>query len=467
MEEIDLFQLVKTFWRHKLIVITVTLLGIVAGFVFNTYLTTPKYRATATFLLSNSSSGENSEGQAITTTDVTLNSKIVNNYTELIKSDTILDEVINKYRINTPKSEIKKNISVKVRTNTEFVELSVALTNNQEATTVANGILDVLNEKVKDMYNMDNVRVVDSAKVPTSPYNKSPVKFSAIGGAVGFVLSCLIIILLNVFDDTIKDESDVEDKVGLQVLSAFSKQNHPDNLSWNPKSDYAEGFKVLRTNLQFSKSLNGKQIIAVCSVYPGEGKSWITTNLALAFARADYKVLIIDADLRKGVQYEKFHVDQKPGLIHIIRHVQDVEDVDNWRKCIKDTVVDNVKIIPSGGNILDSSEILLSNKLHKVIEGLKKEFDIIIFDSTPSALVTDAVVLSRVVDTNIIVSEFEETKIRDLKKLKREIENVGGHISGVVINKVNSGNSKKYYYYYGSEQSLVATKHSNKGRRNK
>ena len=108
---------------------------------------------------------------------------------------------------------------------------------------------------------------------------------------------------------------------------------------------------------------------------------------------------------------------------------------------------------------------MLSNKLSKIIEALKNKFDIIIFDSTPSALVTDAVVLSRLVDTNIIVTEFEKTKIRDLKKLKREIENVGGNISGVVINKVNTGNNKKYYYYYGSEQRLVNSKHSNKGKR--
>ena len=454
MNEIDIKQLVRTFWRRKLIIIVITIIGIIAGYIYNAHLTTPKYKATATFLLSNN-------GKEMTATDVTLNSKIINNYAELIKSDAILDEVINEYHINTEKSKIKKNISVKVKSDTEFVELSVALPNKEEATVLANGILDVLNDKVKDMYNMENVRIVDTAKVPVSPCNKNPVKYAGIGGVIGLVASCLIILILNLYDDSIKDEGDIEDKVGLQVLSTFSQQNHAETLNWNPKSDYAEGFRVLRTNLQFSKNINDKQIIAVCSIFPGEGKSWVTTNLAIAFAKADYKVVIVDADLRNT----KFRVAQKPGLIDVIKYARDIEDLDSWGKCIKDTVVDNIKVIPSGGNILDSSELLLSNKLSKIIEALKNKFDIIIFDSTPSALVTDAVVLSRLVDTNIIVTEFEKTKIRDLKKLKREIENVGGNISGVVINKVNTGNNKKYYYYYGSEQRLVNSKHSNKGKR--
>ena len=94
----------------------------------------------------------------------------------------------------------------------------------------------------------------------------------------------------------------------------------------------------------------------------------------------------------------------------------------------------------------------------KIIEELKKGFDIIIFDSTPSALVTDAVVLSRLVDANIIVTEYEKTKYRDLKKMKTSIKNVGGKITGVIINKVNRKENGKYYYYYGEERGITTSK---------
>lgn len=454
MEEIDVMQLLKMFWRKKIIIILCTIIGLVIGYAYNAFLTTPTYKATATFLLSNSVEAKNSE---ITTTDVTLNSKIINNYAELIKSDTILDDVISRLNVTVDKGNLKKNISVKVKEDTEVVELSVILPEKEKATVIANKIVEVLGEKVKDFYNMENIRIVDMAKVPTSPNNIKPTKYAIIGAAVGFAFACVVILIFNMFDDTVKLESDVESKTNLKVLATFRKQSNPDTFDWNPKLDYVESFKALRTNLQFSMDINEAQVIAVSSTFPEEGKSWVVKNLAMAFAKADYRVLIVDADLRKGVQHMKFHVEQRPGLSELLRNRRKPQDTVNWSKYVRETRIENIFLIPSGKNTFDSSELLLSNKLKKIINELRKGFDIVIFDSTPSALVADAAVLSRSVDTNIIVTEFEKTKIKDLKAMKRTIENVGGHISGVVINKVNSSKGKSYYYY-GNEKSLTVSK---------
>ncbi len=460
MEEIDLKQLLRMFWRKRLLLIICTIIGLVIGYIYNAFLTTPKYKATATFLLSNS---ENTNETTITTTDVTLNSKIINNYTELAKSDAVLDEVMTRLKLSTSKSELKKSIAIKVKKDTEFVELSVTLPEKENSAIIANGIVQVLEEKVKTIYNMENLRIVDLAKTPLGPCNKSPMKYSAIGGAVGLVIAVVIVLLLQVLDDSINDVDDVENKLNLPVIATFSKQEDSNTLHWNAKADYVEGFKALRTNLQFSKGMENKQTIAVSSIFAGEGKSWVVTNLAMAYAKADYSVLIVDADLRKGVQHHKLGVQQKPGLIQLIQKIENVEDFPDWNKYIKETKLENIFLLPTGGNVSDSSELLLSNKLKKIIAELKKGFDIIIFDSTPSALVTDAIVLSRAVDTNIIVTEFEKTKFRDLKKMKNNIDNVGGNISGIIINKVDRVASKKYYYYYGEEKSLTtSSKHKKK-----
>lgn len=456
MEEIDLKQLLFMFWKKRVLIIVCTIIGLIIGYVSNAFFTTPKYKATATFLLSNS---ENATDTTITTTDVTLNSKIINNYTELAKSDAVLDEVMSRLKMVNSKSELKNSISVKVRKDTEFVELSVTLADKENAAIIANGIIEALEEKVKSIYNMENLRIVDLAKTPPAPCNINPARYAAIGGAIGMVIAVAIILLLHMLDDSIGDIDGIESKLNLPVLATFRKQNNPNTLQWSPKSDYAEGFKALRTNLQFSSGSKSIQTIAVSSVFASEGKSWIATNLAIAYAKADYNVLIIDADLRKGVQHQKFNVNQKPGLIQLVKKVDNIENFEEWKSYIKETEFNNIFILPSGGNIADSSELLLSNKLGKIIEELKKGFDIIIFDSTPSALVTDAVVLSRLVDANIIVTEFEKTKFRDLKKMKSNINNVGGKITGVVINKVDRKESKKYYYYYGEEKSLALSKH--------
>ena len=346
---------------------------------------------------------------------------------------------------------------------TEYVDLSVTLPERENTAIIANEIVKVLEEKVKNIYNMENLRIIDLAKTPLGPCNKSPIKFAAIGGAIGLVIAVASVLLLQVLDDSVNDVDDVESKLDIPVIATFSKQDNPTSLEWNAKDDYVEGFKALRTNLQFAKGMEHIQTIAVSSIFAGEGKSWVVTNLAMAYAKADYSVLIVDADLRKGVQNQKLGVQQKPGLIQLIQKIQNVEDFPDWNNYIKETKLENIFLLPTGGYISESSELLLSNKLSKIITELKKGFDIIIFDSTPSALVTDAIVLSRIVDTNIIVTEFEKTKFRDLKKMKNSIINVGGNISGVIINKVDRAASKKYYYYYGEEKSLAPShKHKKK-----
>ncbi|MBR2786317.1 MAG: polysaccharide biosynthesis tyrosine autokinase [Clostridia bacterium] len=462
MEEVDFQQLFRVFWKHKISIFLVTILGLVIGYVYNARFTTPLYKATTTFLLSSSNGMENIEGSAITTTDVTLNSKIINNYTELIKSDIILGETISRTNVNIDKSFLKKNISVKVKNDTEFVELSVTLPNKEQSAVIANEIIVILNERIKEMYNMENVRLVDSATVPTSPCNINPIKYGVMGAGISFALICILFFIFSLYDDSVKSEEDLENKLHVPVLAKFNKQSNAASLEWNLKSDYVEDFKTLRTNLQFSKALKRKQTIAISSLYPKEGKSWVTANLAIAFSKADYKVLLVDADLRKGSQHIKFNVDQKPGLVELIKSLRSPEDLSNCKKFIQATEVNNLYVLPSGGNILDSSELLLSNKVKKIVNELKKDFDIIIFDSTPSALVSDAVVLSRLVDTNIIVTEYEKSKVRDLRKMKRSIESIGGNVCGVVINKIDRKASKKSYYYYGVEQDLISTNHSRK-----
>ena len=457
MEEIDIKQILKVFWRRKILIITLVIICAIAGYIYNAYLTVPKYKATTTFLLSNEVTEEENQ-ESIKESDLSLNSKVVRSYTELAKSDAVLREVIENLRVNINKNELKNSISIKEKNNTEFVELSVTIANREEAANIANELVNVLIVKVKDLYELENMRIVDFAETPVSPCNINPIKYACIGAGVGFVLSFMIILTMMFFNDSIKDEDDVESKVGLSVLASFRTQKNPESTCWAPKSDHVEGFKALRTNLQFYKGMEGKKTIAVSSLYPGEGKSWVTTNLAIAYAKADYSVVIVDADLRKGVQHTKFRVPNRPGLVQLLKE----QSLDNWYTYVKRTSIDNICIIPSGGNVTESSELLLSNRLSKILNRLKKSFDIIIIDSTPSALVTDAVVLSRLVDTNIIVTEYEKTKIKELKKMKNTINKVGGKIAGVIINKVNSGSDKKYYYY-GSENALTKSKHS-KGR---
>ena len=148
-----------------------------------------------------------------------------------------------------------------------------------------------------------------------------------------------------------------------------------------------------------------------------------------------------------------FNVPPKPGLSNYLSGIDvNGKDRNNILDYIRETEIDNLFFIPSGNVPPNPAELLVSDRASEMIKQLKKMSDIVIFDGTPSLLVTDAIILSRFVDSTIIVTSCNETKIENLDKVKRGIENVGGKIAGVVLNKVPM-TAKKYEdaYYYGSK----------------
>lgn len=223
----------------------------------------------------------------------------------------------------------------------------------------------------------------------------------------------------------------------------------------DPKSPVSEVFRTLRTNIQFMNASNKLNTLLITSTFPGEGKSWVTANLAVTFAQAGKRVILVDADMRKGRQYSIFGVLPKPGLSNYLLEAIEDEDMNssdvNLEEYIQSTEVENLEIIVAGNVPPNPSELLVSSKMTKLIEKLKKMYDLVIIDGTPCDLVTDSVILSRVVDSTVIVTAHKETKKDNLERIVKNIQNVGGKIAGVVVNKI-PGSAKKYNesYYYGS-----------------
>ncbi len=232
----------------------------------------------------------------------------------------------------------------------------------------------------------------------------------------------------------------------------------------DPKSPVSEVFRTLRTNIQFMNTNNKLKTLLVTSTLPGEGKSWVTSNLAVIFAQAGKRVILIDADMRKGRQYTIFDVAPRPGLSNYLSGVNmdEGEEVsEDLADYIQDTQVPNLYIIPAGNIPPNPSELLISTKMVNLLDRLKEICDIIIIDGTPCELVTDAIILSRIVDSTIIVTAYKQTKKDDLKKIVTNIQNVGGKIAGVVLNKIPIS-ARKYEksYYYGST-TMTSTKNRN------
>lgn len=239
----------------------------------------------------------------------------------------------------------------------------------------------------------------------------------------------------------------------------------------DPKSPISEMFRTLRTNIQFMNTNKELKTLLITSTISGEGKSLITANLATTFAQANKKVVLIDCDMRKGRQHNIFETSSRPGLSNYLSGINsNGEDSDeDLSKYIKGTEVPNLYIFPSGNVPPNPSELIASEKMVNLLKELSELCDIVILDGTPSLIVTDSVILSRFVDSTIIVISQNKTRMDDLNKVKKDIENVGGKIAGVVINKieVSSKQINDRYYYYGHKTNLPSKRKSNNRERDK
>ena len=218
----------------------------------------------------------------------------------------------------------------------------------------------------------------------------------------------------------------------------------------NPKSPISETFRTLRTNIQFMNVNKRLKSILITSTLPGEGKSWVASNLAVTFAQAGKQVILIDADMRKARQYSIFGVSPRPGLANYLAENDKNAELSDMEKYVQKTEIEGLYVISAGNVPPNPSELLVSPQMTKLLEDLKQVCDLIVIDGTPCELVTDSVILSRVADATVIVTAHKETKKDNLERVIKNIQNVGGKLVGVVINKMPVSAKKyneKYYYH--------------------
>lgn len=211
-----------------------------------------------------------------------------------------------------------------------------------------------------------------------------------------------------------------------------------------PKSNISEDIRTIRTNLQFTSSDKDSKVLLVTSSVPGEGKSFISSNLAVAFAQTGESTLLIDCDLRLGRTHKIFNVSNEEGLSNLLSS----KDTSDCVKFIKKTTIPNLYVISRGTVPPNPSELLNSTGTMTMIEFLREHFEHIIFDGVPINGLPDSLVMASLVDRVIIVSAVGYTKIDELNEAKKALEKIGANIAGVVVNRAPQTNSSKYSNYY-------------------
>ncbi len=218
-------------------------------------------------------------------------------------------------------------------------------------------------------------------------------------------------------------------------------------ISKNPKSIFSEAIKSIRTNLAFSSIDKEIKVILNTSPEAGDGKSFISANLAVAYAQADKRVLIIDCDLRRGRQHEIFEVMNvsSGGYSNLILNFEEGIDFANY---ISRTNVKGVHLLPTGPTPPNPVELLSSDNNKRLIARLKRIYDVIILDCPPVLGLSDALVLTQFSDVNLVVVSAKKTKFENLERTKKQFEQVKASIAGVILNKSWSNKNEQYGYYY-------------------
>ncbi len=470
MEELDLKELLSVFLKNKLIILLIVIVTTILGSIYSFYLVTPKYEASTTLILGriNNSTSETktSTTDQITQSEISINSNLVSTYSELIKSRTLIQKVIDNLKLNLTESSVRNSISVSRISDTELIEITVKNEDGELASKIANEIAKVFSSKVEEVYNISNVYIIDKAIASNTPYNINHVKDIVIAIFIGVVISGIYVLIYHLLDNTIKSETQIEKNIGLKNLINIplekkkdKKQNQNELITYlESKSLVSESFRTFRTNVQFSKSNSkGGKTFLVSSCFPSEGKSYISANLAITFAQIGKKVILVDSDMRMGRQAEIFKISKGVGLSNYISGLDrnGIEISEDIGRYIKETEITNLNLITAGSVPPNPSELLSSPKLQELIENLKSFYDIIIFDGAPIIPITDSLILARNLESTIIVTLYNKTKKDDLLKVKNDIEAVGGKIIGTCINcmPVNSSKKESKYYYYREEKS--------------
>lgn len=453
-ENVNLKRLSSVLKKNSIKIVIVLFIFAICGYFYSYNMVTPKYKSVSTMVLA--SNNLNQEGNTVTQTELNLNKSLISTYGKILKSKNVLGQVIKNLNLDVTEEELDKNVQIEKVDDTQIIKIGVINESAIEAQEILRELNKAFIEEVKQIYKMDNINIVDEASFEITPYNINHARDIIGFLVIGSVFSVCMIACIYFFDTTIKIEQDIEEFTDVNVIGTVPKYKNKDAeeliVQSNSKSVISEALKTIRTNISFTKTNGNSRAILFTSCNSGEGKSWIASNMAVAYAQSNKNVIIVDADMRKGRQHNIFKVKNIKGLSNCLSEIQGKDDYETLKNYIQETQIPKVHIITIGAIPPNPSELLLSSKMRDLIYMLKCIYDIVIIDGTPCNLVSDSIPVSQIADTTILVTESRKTKIEDLKNVIKSIKNANGNIEGVILNKKDIKN-KEYTkgYYYGEK----------------
>lgn len=487
----DIFSLlISKLWFIAL----VTVVGFVAAFSVSKFVMPLKYSSSISMYVK--STVDKSE-QNVNINELNASKSLVETYIVVLKNTSVIKEISNElidtvdegklrncFTINKdgtidPKS-ILNCLEMASVNNTEVLQITATTKDADVSAALCNAYSKIAPSVLVRVVGAGSVETIGAAEANYSAVSPRTGRNCVIGALIGFILAAGIVILSDMLDNSIRSADDITHKTEMPVIGEIdqfgtvkvkkgeSSSNTKRYTILDPDTPFYvnESYKAMRTNITFAlaaSSSKSRNVFAIASANPSEGKSTTAANIAISLAQMDCKVLLVDADLRKPVQHRIFKVNNKSGLTNVL--VQ----MDIFENCVKREVIPNLDLLTTGTKPPNPSELLASEYTADVLAAMSKLYDYVIIDTPPVNVVSDSMVISKSIAGILLVLMYGVTTFDDLKEATKRAELSNTNIIGCVLNGIKrSGGVHDYkykykyktYYSYGNEDK--SSKHSGK-----
>lgn len=408
-QEIDIMQAIKTVLKKKNILLIIMVLSLVLGAIYTFILNRPKYQSSTKVLIDKNAAS----------------------ITEFVKSNDIMAEVATS--LNTSKSHIQALTTVSFDKTTMLITISASSTNNQEAYNIVMKYNEVLKTKLESVYGVKTYITIEQAQVSTSAYNITHTKDLLMFLVVGVVVCGVYSIFLVTFSG-----SNIYASIENSKITLLGKINREEKAKSKVKSYISKNEKIIEqikrimTNIELNKRVTRPKSILVTATNYGAGSTYVVSNLAMRYSKSGKRVLVIDSNFEKGIIHKIFNIETEKGLTDLVA-LKNI-NVDNVAEVIKQSPISNIYVLPCGEQEIDE-ELLITEKISQIIGLIRNQFDVILVDGEPILKQITAYGWASAVNAVVVVAEYSKTKIEDIMKAKRTIEDINGRVSGVVVNK--------------------------------
>lgn len=381
----------------------------------------------------------------------------VRSYTDVVTSSRVLEPVLRRLDLPYSTSELARAVTATVGSNSVVLTITVRDSDPERAAAVAEAVSESFREVVVDSLEASpdggpglvSIEVLEppvASASPVSPNTRLNLAIGMAGGAAAGYLAALLRLLL---DTKVRTRADVETLGDLPMLGHVLRDpdatERPLTVQLDPRGPRAEAFRTLRTSIQFADAGSTTRVIVMTSAMPGEGKTTTTANLAITMAESGARVALVDADLRRPRLADVLGLEGAVGLTDVLIGRAALADVTQpWGRGTLD-------VVPAGQVPPNASELLGSARMHELVDDLRARYDYVLLDAPPVLPVTDAAVLSRIVDGAIVAAAVGKTTKARFAEAVETLHRIGSRVVGVTLTMQPVGRSGAYdtpYVYY-------------------